>query len=132
MRKLLANFRTDRRGVAALEFSLIFLVMLALLLPTVDLGAAAFSYISAYQAVRNCGAYAQYHVHADVTNPISCSLPSGYNVSGKVKGGDTAPFFCTSTSSPKWFVFTTQFTLQPLVLTELAGTHTVEYAERFQ
>jgi hypothetical protein len=138
---LLGKFVADRRGVAALELSLTFLFMITLLLPIVDLGIAATQYINAFQALRGLGVYAQYHAPPDVTLDLTSwksSLPSvGYAVSTIVKCGDAAaPCSATNPGSPKWFSFSTGITISPLFLTApafgLAGTYTIQYAERFQ
>lgn len=124
-----------RRGVAALEFSLIFPIMIGLLLPIVDLGVAAFNYVSAYQTLRNLGAYARYHTPPDVTNLAGWYLPSinGYTITTQVMCGDVnAVCSASNAATPKWFVFSTPITLSPMFLSPLAGTYTVEYSERFQ
>lgn len=128
----------DRRGVAALEFGVIALVIIGMLMPISDLVIAALKYVTAYQALRDLGAYAQYHVPPDVTNLASWTLPTiaGYSINAAVMCGAAATACSTSnTASPKWFTFSTAVVITPLfpaVVPGLAGTRTISYSERFQ
>jgi Flp pilus assembly protein TadG len=128
----------DRRGVAALEFGVIALVVIALLLPITDLVVAALQYMSAYQAMRDLGAYAQYHAPPDVTNTSGWTLPAttAQVIATTVLCGNTATA-CSAgnTNSPKWFRFSTDIVVAPMfpaVVPGLAGTYTLSYSERFQ
>jgi Flp pilus assembly protein TadG len=125
----------DQRGVAAMEFGVIGLFMIALLLPIADLASAALQYVGAYQSLRDLGAYAQYHVPPDVTNTATWSLPTitGHVITTAVMCGSAAAVCsATNTASPKWFNFSTNITLAPMFLTSMAGTYTIYYSERFQ
>lgn len=138
------SFVADQRGAAALEMPVIFLFLIfSLLLPLADLGIAGFKFISAYQALRNMGQRTQYSPPADVTDASSVSswasaLPasiSGYTITTLVYCGSpgvVAP--CASaTTLPKYYTFTTSFTLSPMVLGwALCSTCTVQYSQRFQ
>jgi hypothetical protein len=120
-----------------MEFGLTFLFLFGLLMPIADLGVAALQYMAAYQAMRDFGAYVQYHEPPDVTNwsGWKSSLPSisGYAISTSVMCGSTSqPCSAANTGSPKWFVFSTNITLNPFFLSALAGTYTIDYSERFQ
>jgi hypothetical protein len=128
-------FFRDRRGVAAMEGALIFPLLIALLLPISDLGAAALQYMAAYQNMRNLGAYAQYHLPPDVTNLAGWTLPSvpGSTITSKVMCGETTTA-CSAANlaSPKWMAFSTNIVINPMFLTAIGGTYTVNYSERFQ
>lgn len=125
----------NQRGVAALEFAVIGTLLAGLLLPIADLTVGALRYIGAYQALRDIGAYAQYHVPPDVTNTAGWTLPTvpGHTITVQVMCGNTSTT-CSAgnTASPKWMLFSTSITLTPLFLTALAGTYTVVFTERFQ
>jgi Flp pilus assembly protein TadG len=134
-----AGFRrliSDSRGVAAVEFAMLGLVLIGLLLPISDLGIAALKYMTAYQNVRDMGAYAQYHTGAinTATTPWTVTLPaiSGYTGTVQVMCGTTSTLCANTATVPKWFVFSTSFTVTPIFVTALAGTYTVQYSERFQ
>ena len=125
----------DRRGVAAMEAGIVFLLLIGLLLPVADFAVAALQYVGAYQALRDMGAYAQVHPPKDVTNLAGWSLPtiSGYTGTTQVLCG-AAGTVCSAANSgsPKIFSFTTTITITPMFLTGLAGTQTIAYSERFQ
>lgn len=139
MLRTLNRLRADKRGVAALEFTLVFsLLFIGMLLPIVDLGIAGAQYIGAVSALRDVGIYAQYHNPPDVTNTSGWSLPisnSGYTISTTLMCG-TAVCGSSNVASPKWFQFSTTLTLSPLVLTSIlcsgSCTKTISYSERFQ
>ena len=138
------SFIGDRRGAAAFEMAIIYLfLMFSLLLPLADLAIAGFKFISAYQALRDMGQRTQYSPPADVTNSGSIStwassLPasiSGYTITPLVYCGSpgvVAP--CASaTTLPKYYTFSTTFTLSPMVLgSVMCSTCTVQYSQRFQ
>jgi len=132
----------DQRGAAALEMPAVCLfLMIGLLVPLADLAVAAFQFISAQQALRDMGQRTQYST-PDATDPNSItswksSLPTtvdGYPISAKVYCGDSgteAP--CAGTTWPKYYIFSTNFTLSPMVLgSVLCSTCTVSYSQRFQ
>ena len=132
----------DQRGAVALEMpGVVFFLMISLLLPIADLAIAGFKFTFAYQALRNMGQRTQYST-PDATDSASIStwkssLPTtvdGYPISVKVYCGDPgteAP--CAGTTWPKYYTFTTNFTLSPMVLgSVLCSTCTVNYSERFQ
>jgi hypothetical protein len=135
---------SDQRGVVALEMpAVVLFLMMGLLVPLADLAIAGFQFISAHQALRDMGQRTQYYT-PDATDPASIStwqrsLPTtvdGYPVSATVKCGDagTAPP-CAGNTYPKYYVFSTSFTLSPMVLPVSVlcpTTCTVNYSQRFQ
>jgi hypothetical protein len=137
-----ASFIRDQRGAVAFEMPFVWaFLMFSLFLPLADVAIAGFKFISAYQALRDMGQRTQYST-PDATDPNSIStwqssLPtrvSGYTVSATIKCGDagTAPP-CAGTTFPKYYTFTTSFTLSPIVLGSLfCSTCTIQYSERFQ
>ena len=53
---------SDQRGAVAFETLIVWLfMMMSLLLPLADIAIAGFQFISAWQALRGFGQYAQYH-----------------------------------------------------------------------
>jgi hypothetical protein len=135
---------SDQRGAVALEMPIVWLfMMMFLLLPLADLAIAGFKFISAHQALRDLGQRTQYST-PDATDPNSItawksSLPTtvdGYPISTKVYCGDPgteAP--CAGTTWPKYYIFSTNFTLSPMVpwlRSVLCSTCTVNYSQRFQ
>jgi hypothetical protein len=134
---------SDQRGAVALEMPIVWLfMMMTLLLPLADLAIAGFRFISAHQALRDMGQRTQYST-LDATDPNSItswksSLPTtvdGYPISAKVYCGDPgteAP--CAGATWPKYYVFSTSFTLSPMVLpvSVLCRSCTVNYSQRFQ
>jgi Flp pilus assembly protein TadG len=70
----------DRRGVSALEFSVIGLVMVTLMLAAYDIGNAAQEQIALQQAVRAGAAYAQYFPTDlnGIQNAVTNALPAGW------------------------------------------------------
>ena len=132
----------DQRGAVALEMPAVCLFMMMwLLVPLADLAIAGFRFISAHQALRDMGQLTQYS-NLDATDPTSISswqssLPAtvdGYTVSATIKCGDAgtaAP--CAGTTWPKYYLFSTSFSLSPMVLGSLfCSTCTVSYSQRFQ
>jgi Flp pilus assembly protein TadG len=137
-----AGLLSDQRGAASLEMTIVSLfMMLGLLVPLADVAVAGFKFNSAYQALRDMGQLTQYS-NPDATDPTSIStwqssLPTtvaGYTVTAAVKCGDAgAAAPCAGTTWPKYFLFSTSFTLSPMVLgSVLCSTCTVNYSQRFQ
>ena len=137
------SFIADERGVASFELIIVYpFLLIGLMLPLADLAIAGFQFNSAYQALRDMGQLTQYS-NPDATDPTSIStwqssLPTtvaGYTVSATIKCGDAgtaAP--CAGTTWPKYSVFSTSFTLSPMVVpaSVLCRTCTVKYSQRFQ
>lgn len=135
---------SDQRGAVAFETIIVCLFMvILLLLPLADLAIAGLKFNSAYQALRDMGQLTQYS-NLDATDPASIStwqssLPTtvdGYTVSATIKCGDsgTAPP-CAGTTWPKYYIFSTNFTLSPMspmLGSLLCSTCTVNYSQRFQ
>jgi hypothetical protein len=78
----------DRRGVAAMEFAILGLFIVALLLPISDVAAAALTYMRTYQAIRNVAALVQYNPPPDITQagtwpnlPSESGYMTGYDLS---------------------------------------------------
>jgi Flp pilus assembly protein TadG len=138
------SFTADRRGAVAFETIVVwFFLMFGLLLPLADVAIAGFQYISAYQALRDLGQRTQYSPPSDVTSSASMtswanSLPASvgnYAITAQVycgAPGTLAP--CASgATGPKYYTFTTSFSLSPLVLGKLlCSTCTVNYSLPFQ
>jgi hypothetical protein len=138
------SFLADQRGAVSLEMpAVVLFMMIWLVLPLADLAIAGFRFISAHQALRDMGQLTQYS-KLDATDPASIStwqssLPTtvdGYTVSATIKCGDagTAPP-CAGTTWPKYYVFSTSFTLSPMspmLGSVLCSTCTVNYSQRFQ
>jgi hypothetical protein len=137
------SFITDQRGAVAFETLIVyFFMVVSLLLPLADVAVAGLKFNSAYQALRDMGQRTQYFPPADVTSSASItnwrnSLPAtvdGYTVSATIACGDAgtaAP--CAGTTWPKYYIFSTSFTLSPMVLRSvLCSTCTVNYSQRFQ
>jgi hypothetical protein len=125
---------SDRSGVAAVEFGMLGLLLVGLLLPISDLGIAALQFMTAYQNVRDVGAYAQYRTGLinTTTTPWTVTLPAGYTGTVQVMCGNTSTLCSNTATVPKWYVFSTTFTVTPIFVTALAGTYTVQFSERFQ
>ena len=143
------SFIADQRGAVAFEMPIVyFFLLFSLLFPLADLGAAAFNYISAWQALRAFGQYLQYNPPSDVTNTSTWSTNAvakadpNYPVSTiQVLCGDSnAACSTTNTASPKYYSYTTSITLAPMVLKSVlctstnknSCTYTLPYSERFQ
>jgi hypothetical protein len=122
-------------------------LMLGLLLPLADLTIAGVRFISAFQALRDMGESIQYRPPPDVTSSTSItswqnSLPTvpGYTVNANVYCGyppsPTTLAPCASAATlPQYYVFTTSFTLSPIIpmlQSVLCSTCTVNYSQRFQ
>jgi Flp pilus assembly protein TadG len=141
--KLSSMLISDRRGAVAFEMIIVYLfIITSLFLPLADVAIAGLKYSSAYQALRDMGQLTQYS-SLDATDSASIStwqssLPTtvdGYTVSATIKCGDagSAPP-CAGTTWPKYYSFSTSFTLSPMVLpaSMLCRTCTVSYSQRFQ
>ena len=138
-----ATLLSDQRGAVALEMpAVVLFMMIWLVVPLADLAIAGLRFISAHQALRDMGQRTQYST-PDATDPDSItnwksSLPTtvdGYPINAKVYCGDPgteAP--CAGTTWPKYYTFTTTFTLSPMVLppSVLCRSCTVNYSQRFQ
>ena len=136
------SFIADQRGAASIEMIFVYPILaLGLLFPLFDVGNAGFRYIAAHQALRDMGQRTQYSLPGDVTDSSSYtawknSLPGtvdGYAITAKVYcDGTEAP--CSSSSTiPKYYTFSTSFTLSPVVLGQmLCSTCQVSYSQRFQ
>jgi hypothetical protein len=149
-----------QRGVAAMEFGIVGLVILALLLPLADVGAAAITYMQVKQAMRNLGAFVQFNPPPDITTPTNWpNLPNnmlGFSVvatsttsappasapgatktinitvlCGDPPGAACASADVTNLAAPKYYLITSNVQLNPIVLTTLTGS-VLTYVERFQ
>jgi hypothetical protein len=123
-------------------------LMIALLLPIIDLGFAALQYISAYQALRAVGAYALYHPPPDLGDRSELQAKLTSELSSRLavvaKTTETQVQICGSTlascsddavpaSAPRSFLFTTKITITPLFAFDVCGDGcTLNYLERFQ
>ena len=134
------SFIADQRGAVAFETIIVYLFMgVSLLLPLADVAIAGLKFNSAYQALRDMGQRVQFSPPADVTSIASwqSSLPSnvdGYSVSVQVYCGNPGVAPCASSATvPKYYTFTTSFTLAPIVLgSVMCSTCTVTYSQPFQ
>ncbi|MBR0786884.1 hypothetical protein [Bradyrhizobium iriomotense] len=136
------SFIRDQRGAVAFEMPFVFgFLFLSLLLPLADVAVAGFNYLSAYQALRDMGQRTQYSPPSDVTSSSAVSawkssLPAtvgGYSITAQVYCDGTPAPCASGTTLPKYYTFTTSFSLSPLVLGSLlCSTCTVQYSERFQ
>src|SRR3954452_1454967 len=140
------TLRSDQRGAVALEMPIVWLfLMMGLLLPLADVAIAGFQFVSAWGALRAFGQSVQYNT-PDFTNlsDWSSKLPAtvaGYPMNDvQVLCGD-AKVACstTNTALPKYYSYTTNVTLSPIVLRQaLCGSanpscsFTLPYSERFQ
>jgi hypothetical protein len=130
---------SDQRGAVAFEMPFVWLfLMMSLLLPLADLAIAGFQFVSAWQALRAFGQYAQYHSPQAVASKLPTTV-AGYPISNlRVVCGDTN-LDCSpsNTLPPKYYSYTTTVTLSPMVLRSVfcsAGpcAFTLPYSERFQ
>jgi hypothetical protein len=126
-------------------------MMMGLLLPLADLAIAGFQFLSAWQALRDFGQYAQYHWPPDITawnanggwtSTLPATANAGYPISNlQVVCGDTN-LACSSSNTlwPRYYSYTTTFTVSPMVLRPVLCTSgnanpcsfTLPYSERFQ
>ena len=79
----LGGLSRDRKGVAAVEFSIIGLLMVTLMLAAYDFGNAAQQQVQLQQAVRAGGAYAAAYPTdpTGIAGAVSNALPSGWTLS---------------------------------------------------
>lgn len=141
-----ASFVADQRGAVALELPAVYLfLMLGVLVPLADVAIAGFQYISARQALRAFGQSIQYSPPPDVTSPSTwASTAIGkadpkYPISSLllICGDSNAVCSSGNTASPKYYSYSTDVTLAPMVLRSIlcaAGncTYTLRYSEQFQ
>ena len=133
---------TDERGAVAFEMPFVALfIMLSLILPTADFAVFGYDSISAYQALRDAGQYLQYHPPSDVTAsymlPASVATIHGFKISTPTLTCGTATCSSNPAALPKYYTFTTSFTLTPSlvmkpVLCPTSCKYTLTYSERFQ
>jgi hypothetical protein len=143
MKRLLA----DRRGIVAFEVpTIMVLLVLGFIIPLADFSVFGYTYISAFQAMRDTGQYMQYHPPSDVT--ATYTLPSSASTIGKYQITNIqimcGSAVCSSSNlaSPKYYTFQTSFTLtpssimRPILCTSGNSTnrckYTLNYTERFQ
>jgi hypothetical protein len=139
------SFMADQRGAVAFELPVIYYFLgFSLFLPLADVAMAGFQYVSAHGALRAFGQYIQYNNPPDPTNPGTWvsglhKTIEGYTIGNiQVMCGDASTVCSSSniTSIPKYFTFSTTFTLSPLLLTRVlcpsTCTYTLSYSERFQ
>ncbi|MFB6420502.1 MULTISPECIES: hypothetical protein [Bradyrhizobium] len=136
------SFIQDQGGAVSFELPIVLLFMLiTILFPLADVAIAGFKYLSAHQALRDMGQFTQYKPPSDVTsssavNDWKSSLPSsvgGYSITAEVYCDGTPAPCASGATLPKYYTFTTSFSLSPMVLSSmLCSTCTVKYSERFQ
>jgi hypothetical protein len=131
---------TDQRGAVALEMpAVVLFMMMSLLVPLADLAIAGFQFLSAQEALRAFGQYAQHRNSQDVAS----TTVAGYLISNlRVVCGDTNLDCSPSniTLTPRYYSYTTTVTLSPMVLRPVLCTSgnanpcsfTLSYSERFQ
>jgi hypothetical protein len=136
------SLMADQRGAVAFEMPIVFALMIfSLIFPLADIAIAGFQFISAGQALRDIGQLTQYS-SVDVTDSTSIStwktsLPaqvSSYNVSAQIYCSDGTVAPCASGNfPPSYFVFTTTFSLSPMVLGSFfCSSCTMKYTQRYQ
>ena len=136
------SFIQDQRGTVSFELPLVCLfILLTILFPLADVAIAGFRYLSAHQALRDMGQFTQYKPPSDVTSSSAVSdwkssLPStvgGYSITAEVYCNGTPAPCASSATLPKYYTFTTSFSLSPIILKSLlCSICTVTYSERFQ
>jgi Flp pilus assembly protein TadG len=140
------SFIADQRGAVAFEMPIVTIFMIfSLLLPLADMSIAGFQYISAWQALRAFGQSIQYSPPPDVTNSSSwvstatAKSDPNYPISNfqLICGDSNAVCSSGNTVSPKYYSYTTSFTVAPMVLKSVLCpggncTYTLPYSERFQ
>lgn len=142
LRRWRSSVLADQRGAVAFEMLFVFIFLVfSLLLPLADVAIAGFKYISAYQALRDMGQLTQYSPPSDVTSSSAISswqssLPAavgGYPITAQVYCDGTLAPCASGATLPKYYTFTTSFSLSPMVLGPvLCSTCTIKYSERFQ
>jgi len=130
-------FLRNSCGAAAVEFVIVFPLLVALFLPITDIAMVVFQTVSAHQAMRSLGAYATYHPPDDVTSISSwqATLPTipGYSITTTVFCGTDAANPCAfATAQPKWFQFSTNIIVTPILGWNICATPcTLTHTERF-
>jgi Flp pilus assembly protein TadG len=141
-----ASLLADQRGAVALEMPVVFAFLLfSLLLPLADVAIAGFQYISATQALRAFGQSILYSPPPDLSDTSSWSATAIAKADPKypipsiqlICGETNAACSAANTAVPKFYSYTTAFTLSPLVLRSVLCTGgnctiTLSYSERFQ
>lgn len=144
-----ARFLADQRGAVSFEMLIVYpILILGVLAPLADVSVAGFQYMGAWQALRAFGQSLQYNPPPDVTSPsswVSTAIGKAdprYPVTGitLICGDSSATCSATNTASPKYYSYTTTFTLAPMVLKSVLCTsgsknpcsYTLPYSERFQ
>ena len=140
------NLRTDQRGAVAFEMPFVTLfIMISLIIPIADTCILGYNSIAAFQALRNAGQYLQYHPPIDVTAaytlPTEVATIGGYLINNPTLTCGTSGCGAAPTALPKYYTFTTSFTLTPTTIVRSIlcvsnntnpCTYTVSYSERFQ
>lgn len=148
------TFIADQRGAVAFELPAVYIFLLmTLLLPLADVAMAGFQYTSAWGALRAFGQSIQYSPPPDVTDAsqwmqsASAKADTRFPISSfQLICGDSNAFCSganpdsTNPSKPKYYVYSTTVTLNPLVLRSVLCTSgdanpctfTLTYSERFQ
>lgn len=142
----LHSFISDQRGAVAFEMPFVYILLIvSVLLPLTDMFVAGFKYISAWQALRAFGQSIQYSPPADVTSSSTwastalAKADSTFPISNLklICGDGNAVCAAGNTASPKYYSYSTSYTLAPLVLKAVLCpggncTYTLPYSERFQ
>jgi hypothetical protein len=142
------SFIADQRGAVAFEMPVVtILLIFGLLLPLADMAIAGFQYISAYEALRAFGQSILYSPPPDPTNATSWASTATAKAdphfpipSIQIICGDNNTGCSDATLTPKYFSYTTNITLAPMVLKPVLCTsvnanpctYTLPYSERFQ
>jgi hypothetical protein len=134
----------DRRGVVAIEFAIISLVLGTLTLGAFDLGNAAQQQIQLQAAVRAGGAYAATYPTdpAGIQNAVTNALPTGWTLSSppvvacsclSSSTGSTSSTICTApncSTDAKIITIQAQMayaSLTGLLANQIAATYVVRY-----
>ena len=142
------TFVADQRGAASFEMVFVFgLLMLGFLLPLADVAKAGFQYLSAVQALRSFGQSILYSPPIDLSDTSSwvataiAKADTNFPVSNfQLTCGDSnAACSGANTAMPRYYSYSTTFTLSPLVLQSVlctgggsnSCTLTLSYRERF-
>jgi Flp pilus assembly protein TadG len=144
----LHRFASDRRGVAALEFAIIALVLVTLVLGAFDFGNAAQQQVQLQEAVRAGGAYAATYPTdpTGIQNVVTNSLPTGWQLSSSPtvscscldsSTGATSSTICTAPNcSTDAKIITITATMPYTTLTSLFAraivANTATYVVRYQ
>jgi len=135
----------DRRGVAAVEFAIIALVMVTLMLGAYDFGNAAQEQIALQAAVQAGGDFAQRYptFPTQIQAAVTAALPAGYTLSAAPTvtctcGAAATAYTCTappSTCVPPMLISVTAtmpyVSIDPLFAAALPN-NTASYVVRFQ